>query len=168
MTYMKPCPFCGGTRLKVKPVWTDYRFVACLDCKAAGSVAKTDEKAIELWNQRAATEIRGATQKCSETTPNVDELRRIAEKLRVWEATHYPATKGDPLQYIGKAIGAMPGDHIMAKLADVLDPRPTCETCENYIGGGDWGLCCRLKYDLCYEYTAACESYHEEGADDAC
>lgn len=30
-------------------------------------------------------------------------------------------------------------------------PTDTCVTCENFIGGGDWGLCCKIKYDLCYE-----------------
>ncbi len=35
----------------------------------------------------------------------------------------------------------------------------TCSSCEHYIGGGDWNLCCDLKYDLCYKHTPACENY---------
>lgn len=53
MVELKKCPFCGGTNLRVKPVWKTYRFVACQDCKAGGPVAKTDERAIELWNERS-------------------------------------------------------------------------------------------------------------------
>lgn len=29
----------------------------------------------------------------------------------------------------------------------------TCATCTHFIGSGDWGLCCDLKYDLCYSQT---------------
>ena len=35
----------------------------------------------------------------------------------------------------------------------------TCESCEHYIGGGDWNLCCQLKYGLCYKDTEACHKY---------
>ena len=36
-----------------------------------------------------------------------------------------------------------------------------CAECTDFIGGGDWGLCCKsLKYnDLCYEFSAACERF---------
>lgn len=32
----------------------------------------------------------------------------------------------------------------------------TCATCTHFIGSGDWGLCCDLKYDLCYSCTPKC------------
>lgn len=35
----------------------------------------------------------------------------------------------------------------------------TCGTCANFIGGGDWNLCCTKKYDLCYRRTKACGMY---------
>lgn len=35
----------------------------------------------------------------------------------------------------------------------------TCGSCKHYIGGGDWNLCCDLKYDLCYRFSEACENY---------
>lgn len=35
----------------------------------------------------------------------------------------------------------------------------TCGSCKHYIGGGDWSLCCDLKYDLCYRFDEACENY---------
>ena len=44
MPARQACPFCGG----------EYRFVACLDCKAAGPAVKTksDEDAERAWDQR--------------------------------------------------------------------------------------------------------------------
>lgn len=35
----------------------------------------------------------------------------------------------------------------------------TCGTCNHFMGGGDWNLCCDQMYDLCYENTKACEKY---------
>ena len=43
----------------------------------------------------------------------------------------------------------------------------TCGSCENYIGGGDWNLCCKESHDpkkfplghLCYENTPVCEKF---------
>ena len=37
----------------------------------------------------------------------------------------------------------------------------TCATCTHFIGSGDWGLCCDLKYDLCYSCTPKCNEYEE-------
>lgn len=38
----------------------------------------------------------------------------------------------------------------------------TCATCTYFIGSGDWGLCCDLKYDLCYSCTPKCGEYEEK------
>ena len=35
----------------------------------------------------------------------------------------------------------------------------TCDKCKHFRGWGDWGLCCDVKYDLCYEQTPACELF---------
>ena len=37
--------------------------------------------------------------------------------------------------------------------------KQTCGSCRHYIGGGDWNLCCDLKYGLCYLDTIACDKY---------
>lgn len=37
----------------------------------------------------------------------------------------------------------------------------TCATCTHFIGSGDWGLCCDLKYDLCYSCTPKCNEYEQ-------
>lgn len=34
-----------------------------------------------------------------------------------------------------------------------------CAECLRFLGGGDFGLCCRIKYDLCYETTTACAQF---------
>ena len=34
-----------------------------------------------------------------------------------------------------------------------------CGNCKHFIGGGDWNLCCDLQYDLCYDWTPACDQY---------
>ena len=33
-----------------------------------------------------------------------------------------------------------------------------CAECLDFLGGGDWGLCCKSAdyHDLCYDYTLAC------------
>lgn len=48
----KHCPHCGRTEgFQVKTVWKTYKFVAC-KCKAAGPVAKDEDEAVRLWNER--------------------------------------------------------------------------------------------------------------------
>lgn len=39
-----------------------------------------------------------------------------------------------------------------------------CAQCENFLGGGDWGLSCSKKHGLTYEYTGAtnCENFTQE------
>ena len=40
-----------------------------------------------------------------------------------------------------------------------------CGSCEHFIGGGDWNLCCDLPHEdypcgfLCYKDTVACDQY---------
>ena len=42
-----------------------------------------------------------------------------------------------------------------------------CKYCDNFLGGGDWNLCCKNPPEdqvgfcgfLCYEDTPACENY---------
>lgn len=41
----------------------------------------------------------------------------------------------------------------------------TCKDCDNFIGGGDWNLCCKEQHEgylfgfLCYEDTPICEKF---------
>jgi hypothetical protein len=50
----------------------------------------------------------------------------------------------------------------------------TCKDCTNFLGGGDWNLCCsnppaRAKESwcgfLCYENTPACENFNKKKED---
>lgn len=34
-----------------------------------------------------------------------------------------------------------------------------CKSCKHFIGFGNFGLCCDLKYGLCYADTAACKLF---------
>lgn len=43
--------------------------------------------------------------------------------------------------------------------AESKKPKPTCAACANFLGGGDWGLCCKVSYDLCYQDSPACENF---------
>lgn len=62
MSELKPCPFCGGSRIKVYPNPNkDLRYlgieqykISCLHCAAQLYRAKKKE-AIEAWNRRAET-----------------------------------------------------------------------------------------------------------------
>ena len=35
----------------------------------------------------------------------------------------------------------------------------TCSDCKNFIGAGDWNLCCKVDPGLCYRETKACEKF---------
>ena len=37
-----------------------------------------------------------------------------------------------------------------------------CGECKHFIGGGDWNLCCDLKYDLTYETSKACDLFESK------
>lgn len=38
----------------------------------------------------------------------------------------------------------------------------TCKSCKNFIGMGDFALCCTVKPDLCYADTHACEQFESK------
>ncbi len=46
---IKPCPFCGSTRVQAGGVGP-YYFVSCHLCKADGPLDKSRKQAIEAWN----------------------------------------------------------------------------------------------------------------------
>ena len=49
---LKPCPFCGGTEIKVDNDQGIY-FVYCDQCECETSKYVTEDKAIQAWNRRA-------------------------------------------------------------------------------------------------------------------
>ena len=55
--YLNPCPFCGnlGKNLRTGALLeSDCRGVSCDSCGGLGPIALTIQKAIHLWNLRAA------------------------------------------------------------------------------------------------------------------
>lgn len=52
MSGHEACPFCGGRRQQVRPVWGDWLFIAC-SCKAAGAPARTVGGAWANWDRRS-------------------------------------------------------------------------------------------------------------------
>lgn len=58
MPELKPCPFCGGTRIESRMVYNDRPFwtVECLDCEACcGWQSMEESEAVTAWNKRADT-----------------------------------------------------------------------------------------------------------------
>lgn len=52
----------------------------------------------------------------------------------------------------------MDGNLLRAREA-IKNPVYKCGTCQHFIGGGDWGLCCTKDYYLHYEYSDSCDKY---------
>ena len=52
MNNLKPCPFCGGTDLRMGEAH-EAVYVNCPDCDTDGPMRHTDQEAITAWNTRA-------------------------------------------------------------------------------------------------------------------
>ena len=65
MVKLKPCPFCGGTDIRIDAIPSIAQFYRCERCKAKGPYWTADGGAKEKWNTRA-------------TDPLIEEL---AEKI---------------------------------------------------------------------------------------
>lgn len=78
-----------------------------------------------------------------------DERREVVARLREWLAIPWyerPWSR-DAMQSLGKMVGAVPGENIVERLADLID-RPTCEMTECSIdhGSRSWGMRCSRCY----------------------
>lgn len=51
MAELKPCPFCGGSDIRIEKIY-DYYEVLCCDCLSRTEEYSTNEEAIEAWNNR--------------------------------------------------------------------------------------------------------------------
>ncbi len=96
----KPCPFCGGKRLFVSKSdcsWHDPPFAYSVGCAGADchghifalghDLFKTEEDAIEAWNERAegCTRNQTTTQYCAavvEAEAEIDRLRDVLRQIR--------------------------------------------------------------------------------------
>lgn len=57
----------------------------------------------------------------------------------------------------GRDIDAIGQDNVSYTRSPICeDCADRCGDCVHYVGGGDWGLCCKLDYGLHYEDSIAC------------
>ena len=69
MAELKPCPFCGWTKVEVSNMLEDWPEMAevglspnnwrvlCTECYASGGVRRTAEEAVEAWNSRVGDDL---------------------------------------------------------------------------------------------------------------
>lgn len=67
MTQPLPCPFCGGETVDEQSrrsgIYTGEKtntwiyYISCIDCGAIGGLGKTEDHAIDLWNNRTPIQI---------------------------------------------------------------------------------------------------------------
>ena len=50
---LKPCPFCGSTRVYDAGLW--YHVIKCLDCGTRSAPCAKWDEAVSSWNTRALT-----------------------------------------------------------------------------------------------------------------
>lgn len=50
MISLKPCPFCGSSRISVRGATVFY--VVCLDCETSSGCYTDRQEAIAAWNNR--------------------------------------------------------------------------------------------------------------------
>lgn len=102
-----------------------------------------------------------------------DEKRReVAERLREWLAIPWyeRSWSRDAMQRLGKIVGAVPGENIVERIADLID-RPTCHISETDHEFEDSVRCdrCRTTFNRpCepFKYCPNCgaEVLDEDGA----
>ena len=79
---LKPCPFCGGTKLVSYPVWED-RFRHVVDCQGCGTRVKS-----ALWNTRPIEDqLRARIKELEEAMPEPEALRFMAGPIETpWKS----------------------------------------------------------------------------------
>ena len=60
MSELKPCPFCGGSKVSVAG-WKDQYWVTCSGCETEGPSGETKTEAMEVWNQRTPESVKVET-----------------------------------------------------------------------------------------------------------
>lgn len=87
-----------------------------------------------------------------------DERRKVVARLREWLAIPWykrPWSR-DAMQSLGKMVGAVPGEDIVERIADLIDR----QTCRNVSGYQDVFECseCRCRVEL---ITEVCNEHGE-------
>lgn len=85
-----------------------------------------------------------------------DERREVVARLREWLAIPWyerPWSR-DAMQSLGKMVGAVPGEDIVERIADLID-RPTCRNVSGYQDVFECSECrCRVELitEVCNEH----------------
>ena len=99
-----------------------------------------------------------------------DERRKVVARLREWLAIPWyerPWSR-DAMQILGKMVGAVPGEDIVERIADLID-RPTCRICATDHEYEDSVRCdrCRMTFRRPLEPFKYCPNCGAEVKDDA-
>lgn len=99
-----------------------------------------------------------------------EERREVVARLREWLAIPWyerPWSR-DAMQSLGKMVGAVPGENIVERLADLID-RPTCHISETDHEFEDSVRCdrCRTTFNRPWEPFKYCPNCGAEVVDDA-
>lgn len=98
-----------------------------------------------------------------------DERREVVARLREWLAIPWyerPWSR-DAMQSLGKMVGAVPGENIVERLADLID-RPTCHISETDHEFEDSVRCdrCRTTFNRPWEPFKYCPNCGAEVEDE--
>ena len=98
------------------------------------------------------------------------QRREVSRKLREWLAIPWyerPWSR-DAMQSLGKMVGAVPGEDIVERIADLID-RPTCRICATDHEYEDSVRCdrCRMTFRRPLEPFKYCPNCGAEVKDDA-
>lgn len=99
-----------------------------------------------------------------------DERREVVARLREWLAIPWyerPWSR-DAMQSLGKMVGAVPGEDIVERIADLIE-RPTCRICATDHEYEDSVRCdrCRMTFRRPLEPFKYCPNCGAEVKDDA-
>lgn len=99
-----------------------------------------------------------------------DERREVFARLREWLAIPWyerPWSR-DAMQSLGKMVGAVPGEDIVERIADLIE-RPTCRICATDHEYEDSVRCdrCRMTFRRPLEPFKYCPNCGAEVKDDA-
>ena len=98
-----------------------------------------------------------------------EERREVVARLREWLAIPWyerPWSR-DAMQGLGKMVGAVPGENIVERIADLID-RPTCHISETGHEFEDSVRCdrCRTTSNRPWEPFKYCPNYGAEVVDE--
>lgn len=82
----------------------------------------------------------------NKTKGNNDTVRKLTELLVACNVTFNPKAVAETLIQAGVTLNPY-SKH--------------CYQCKHFLGGGDWNLCCNLKYELCSKPDNACSDFEE-------